>query len=132
MRLYLDTSALVKLVKTEPESGSLVDYLEGHREDVQTTSALARTELVRAIAPTGSEAVAQARRLLTRINQIGLERDLLDAAAELASTPLLRSLDAIHLACAQTVMSDLRAVISYDGRMLAAAEAFGLPTLAPS
>ncbi len=50
MKLYLDTSALVKLVQRESESAVLRRYLRSHRDDVRLTSALARTELLRAVA----------------------------------------------------------------------------------
>jgi predicted nucleic acid-binding protein len=45
-------------------------------------------------------------------------------------TPL-RSLDAIHLAAAQT-LSALQAVVTYDTRMQAAAQALALPIAAPA
>jgi len=132
VKLYLDTSALVKLVQVEPESVVLRRYLRSHRTDLYVTSALARTELVRAVASGGSGAVAHARRLLARVNQVALDDELLDDAATLAPSTLLRSLDAIHLAAARTVAGDLRAIVTYDGRMRAAAEAVALASIAPA
>ena len=50
MQLYLDTSALVKLVVDEHESAALESYLAEYSADMRFTAALARTELLRAIA----------------------------------------------------------------------------------
>src|SRR5271166_544410 len=82
MKLYLDTSALVKLVAREPHSPALRRYLETHASDTRFTSALARTELIRAVSRYGpSAAIAQARRLLTRLDTVALSIRLLDVAA---------------------------------------------------
>jgi len=129
--LYLDSSALVKLVQVETESGPLRAFLRHHRSDGRVTSALARVEVVRAVAGGGAEAVAQARRQLTRVDQITLDRDLLDDAATMATGAKLRSLDAIHLASARLIGADLRAVVTYDLRMGEAAKAVGMAVAAP-
>jgi uncharacterized protein len=131
VRVYLDTSALVKLVQVESESVALRRYLRRHRSDARITSTLARTELVRAVAGGGAGAVAHARRLLNRLDQIVLDNEVLDDAGTLAPGAVLRSLDAIHLAAARTVVADLRAVVTYDQRMSAAAAVLSLPTVAP-
>ena len=49
MSLYLDSSALVKLVQVEVESAALRRYLRRHRQLRRVTSALARVEVVRAL-----------------------------------------------------------------------------------
>jgi predicted nucleic acid-binding protein len=131
VKLYVDSSALVKLVQREPESSALRRFLRRRSEDTRVTSALARVEVVRAVGSGGPAAVAQARRLLARLNQITLDRQLLDDAAALAPATALRSLDAIHLAAALAVGSDLRAVITYDQRMTDAATGLGLVVEAP-
>ncbi|MGQ0743432.1 MAG: type II toxin-antitoxin system VapC family toxin [Acidimicrobiales bacterium] len=132
MRLYLDSSALVKLVKMEPESGALLGFLRRRRTDGRVTSALARVEVVRAVAAGGSAAVAQARRLLARVDQVNIDRTLLDEAATLAPGSMLRSLDAIHLASARLIGADLRAVVTYDPRMADAADALSFVVEAPA
>jgi predicted nucleic acid-binding protein len=129
--LYVDSSALVKLVQTERESAALRGYLRRHRSLLRATCALARVEVVRAVAPGGIPAVALARRQLGRFHQLDLDRELLDRAAALPADTPLRSLDAIHLAAALTLPS-LRAVVTYDIRMQAAAHALGLPIEAPA
>jgi uncharacterized protein len=132
VRLYLDSSAIVKLVNLEAESAALRQYLRQYRSDGRATSALARVEVVRAVAGGGSSAVAHARRQLARLDHVNLGRALLDAAATFAAGTPLRSLDAIHLASAHSIGSDLRAVVTYDQRMADAAEAAGFRVAVPA
>jgi uncharacterized protein len=130
MRLYLDTSALVKLVSREPQSAALRSYLERYSADTRFTCALTRTELLRAASRHGSPAVvAQARRLLMRLDLVALTARLLDVAAVLPPVEL-RTLDAIHLAAAQTAR-DLRALVTYDKRMAVAAAQTGIVVAQP-
>ena len=131
MRIYLDSSALVKLVQRESESEALRRFLRRHRDDGFTTSTLARVEVVRAVLGGGPNAVARARRQLSRLDQIALDTDLLDRAATLSAAALIRSLDAIHLSAAQLVGAELRAVVTYDERMAVAATSLGLVVQAP-
>ncbi|MGH7610958.1 MAG: type II toxin-antitoxin system VapC family toxin [Candidatus Dormibacteria bacterium] len=126
MRLYLDSSAVVKLVQRESESAALRRFLRRHRADQLVTSALARVEVVRVVLAGGPAALAQARRQLSRLDQVLLSTEVLDRAATLAPNLQLRSLDAIHLAAAQVVGADLRAVVTYDRRMADAAQDLGL------
>lgn len=131
MKLYLDSSALVKLVQQERESAALRGYLRRHRGDGRVTSALSRVEVVRAVAGGGAPAVGHARRILARVDQIHVDRSLLDQAAMLAPSTLLRSLDAIHLASATLLGSDLLAVLTYDARMAEIASVIGMPVRGP-
>jgi predicted nucleic acid-binding protein len=96
------------------------------------TSALARVEVVRAVAAGGPAAVAHARRQLARVDQVNIDRVLLDEAATLAPETMLRSLDAIHLASASSIGADLRAVVTYDRRMADAAASLSLVVEAPA
>ena len=131
MRLYLDSSALVKLVVDEAESSSLREFLRQYAADGRVTSTLARVEVVRAVWAGGPAAVAHARRQLSRLDHVNLERELLDDAATLAPGTALRSLDAIHLASARSIGAELRAVVTYDRRMADASNAIGLVVAAP-
>jgi uncharacterized protein len=117
VRLYLDSSALVKRVQREPESQALRQYLRQHRGDERVASELVRVEVVRSVLAGGPAAVAHAWRLLTRLYLVALDRELLDRAPTLAPSSLVRSLDAIHLASAQLLGADLRALLTYDVRM---------------
>jgi uncharacterized protein len=127
--VYLDSSALVKLVVREAESDALVSHLTFYPERV--SCALARVEVARAVHAHGAPALVRARGLLERIGLLRLDDTLLDAAGALAGSTL-RSLDAIHLAAAQTIGSELTEVITYDRRMAQAAVAHGLPVSAPA
>ncbi len=130
MQLYLDTSALVKLVAAEPESSALRSYLSEFPLDTRFAAALVRAELVRAVTRTGTmETVEHARRVLARLDLVALSNRLLDAAATI-SPPELRSLDAIHLAAALTA-PDLRAIITYDSRLAQAAVNAGIAVTQP-
>ena len=132
MRLYLDSSALVKLVQREAESEALRQYLRSHRDDERVASELVRVEVVRTVLSGGPPAVAHARRQLARLYLLVLDRDLLDRAATLGPGSLLRSLDAIHLATAQLLGSELRALVTYDNRMAQAATSLGLSIASPN
>lgn len=126
--VYLDTSALVKLVRSEGESVALRRYLT--TRPVRTTCALVRVELVRAARRQDAGAVAAAQRLLGEIDLIALDESLLDAAALIQ--PDVRSLDAIHLASALALGAHLAALVTYDMRMKAAAVSMGLPVVSPA
>jgi uncharacterized protein len=131
VRLYLDSSAIVKLVQHETETEGLRRYLRDHHGDERVSSDLARVEVVRSVLGGGPNAVAHARRQIARLHLVSLHLDLLERAAMLAPGSLLRSLDAIHLATAQLMGADLRAVLTYDMRMIEAADALGLAVASP-
>jgi len=116
--IYLDSSAIVKLVVREPETSALLRYLRRKRPLV--SSALARTEVLRALLPSGEEAMARARDVLRRLDLVRVNDRILNAAGLLAP-PELRSLDAIHFATAAEIGDDLKALVTYDDRMIAAA-----------
>ena len=94
------------------------------------SSALLRTEALRAVRHLGPDALATVREGLRRVDLIGIDDRILDAAGTLAPQ-VLRTLDAIHLATALAVGDDLDGIVTYDERMLAAASLLGLPTAAP-
>ncbi len=119
---YLDSSALVKLIDDEAESDALRAAL-GDRLIVSCS--LARTEIMRAARQRDALIVSKTRELLSNIDLIQLDDELLDLAGELGLP--LRSLDAIHLAAALELGDELEYVVTYDARMGRAAELLGLP-----
>lgn len=125
---YLDSSAIVKLVRKEPESAALSRYLR--RRGVLVSSALARTEVGRALLPFGVEAVRHGMDVLAGIELLRVSDRVLRAAAALHPVQL-RSLDAVHLATALDLGTDLARVVTYDARMAAAANDLGLEVSAP-
>jgi uncharacterized protein len=127
--IYVDSSAIVKLAIAELESTSLRRYLR--RRGPLVVSALARTEVSRALLPLGPAAVQRGREVLSRVELIRIsDRVLLEAGSLLPAE--LRSLDAIHLATMRQLGSSLRRVVTYDSRMAAAASAMGMTTVAPA
>jgi uncharacterized protein len=125
---YLDSSALVKLAIREPESAALRRYLGRRRPLV--SSALARTEVVRALVPLGSEAVQRGRDVLSRVDLLRISNRVLDSAGSLAP-PDLWSFDALHLASAEQLGSDLSAFVTYDQRLAGAAKSRGFRVVRP-
>lgn len=127
--LYLDSSAFVKVIVDEPESAAARAYLADHAAR-RISSALLRTESLRAVHHLGPEAMATTREGLRRVDLIGIDDRILDAAGILEPA-VLRTLDAIHLATAMAVGDDLDAIVTYDERMLEAARLLGLPAATP-
>ena len=126
---YLDSSAIVKLAVEEPESAALRRHL-GRRLPV-VSSALARTEVARALLRQDDAALARGRLVLSRLDLVRISARVL-AAAGVLEPPEVRSLDAIHLATALQLGTDLREVVTYDDRMRDAAKDLGLRTAAPA
>jgi hypothetical protein len=128
MELYLDASALVKLVVPEPETAALTTFVE--QQAVLTSCSLARVEVMRAVRPHGADAILTARALVEQLDLVQLDNELLDLAADLDGS--LRSLDAIHVAAALELGDELGALVTYDVRMAAAARSLGIPVASPS
>ncbi|MGH3939621.1 MAG: type II toxin-antitoxin system VapC family toxin [Pseudonocardiaceae bacterium] len=126
---YLDSSAIVKLAVVEPESAALRRYLRRRRPYV--TSALARTEVARALLPAGPAAVRRGHEVLTRFELIRINDRVLNTAGTLLPAEL-RSLDAIHLATACLLGTDLAQLVTYDERMAVAARSMKWTVATPS
>jgi predicted nucleic acid-binding protein len=128
--LYLDSSAIVKLVVPEPETPALMEALRLDPEAV--SSVLARVEVLRAVRRTGARRALtdRAEAVLRRTALVRMSDDIVHTASRLAP-PELRTLDAIHLATALSLGASVTAVVIYDGRLASAATAVGLPVRAP-
>lgn len=125
---YLDTSAFLKLVVAEPESTAMRRWLVAHGP--VWSSYLLYTEAQRAAV------------------RLEVNPDVIDAAVDAVSMVLpsaatffaagglapgtLRSLDALHLATALEIGDDLEGLVTYDGRMAAAAGLLSIDVVAPS
>lgn len=131
---YADASALVKLVRDEPESDALREFLSGA---AIVSSELVLTEVPRAIRRAAADdprltletLMTRAGEALDAVGLLPLDRALLLAAGAFAE-PALRALDAIHVAAA-VELSPVDAFVSYDERQAAAARLAGLRTMAP-
>jgi len=126
--IYVDSSAIVKLVVREPESAALRRYLRRRRPLV--SSALAGAEVPRALLPAGEEAVSRGRSVLRRFDLVRVNDRVLDAAGLLLPAEL-RTLDAVHLASAALLGEEVRAVVTYDARMAEAARRLDYRVVAP-
>jgi uncharacterized protein len=132
---YLDTSALVKLVREEQESKALALFVEG--ADI-LSSELVLAELPRAIRRAAAEdpglsldaLIEQASDVLDALATVPIDQAILAGAGGLPE-PALRTLDAIHVAAALT-LSPVDAFVTYDERQSAAARLAGLRTMTPS
>lgn len=129
--IYLDTAALVKLVRRETASDELVDWLNEQVDRIFVSSALVEVELPRALRRTEPALLTAAPSVLAQISVYDVDETVRTTAAAYQD-PSIRSLDAIHLATADAVLGDdLTAFVTYDRRLLATAKALGLPTASP-
>lgn len=126
---YLDTSAFMKLIRSEPESHALRAELASG--DVLVSSVLLLVEGRRAAARYGALALARARAALSTVTLIPVDDATLERAADL-QPPELRSLDALHLATALTLVGDLGRVYCYDARLSSAASSLRLDVCQPA
>lgn len=127
---YADTSAVIKLLAEESHSSAFAAFYDAHTDAEWVSSALLRIEVTRATLRARPALVPDARDLLLAFSYVAMDDEIVEAAMNEPDRGL-RSLDAIHLATARLLGEDLDAIVSYDERLLAAAEDAGLPTLSP-
>jgi len=123
--IYLDSSAVIKLIHLESETEQLNTWLSDHRGMPMMTSDLTRVEVHRATVRLNSVAFPAMLATLDKFAYLPMTRTILNQAATLGD-PLLRTLDALHLASAISIRGDLAAVVTYDHRMASAASTAGL------
>ncbi|HEY0813957.1 MAG TPA: type II toxin-antitoxin system VapC family toxin [Pseudonocardia sp.] len=131
--IYLDSAALVKLVREEGESRALVDWLNGRTGQRLVASALVEVEVPRALRRSQPGVLGAVAATLARIDRIEIDAAVRATAAAYVD-PLLRSLDAIHLATADQLVASGKAIfafVTYDTRLAAAARTAGLSVVAP-
>lgn len=128
-RVYLDASAAVKLVVTEPESAPLERFLA--RQVTRVSNRVLAVELIRAVRRHSPASLDQARSLLAFMEFVELGEEVAGAAGGLEPAAL-RSLDAIHLASALALAEELDAFVTYDARQADAARALGLSVESPA
>lgn len=129
--IYLDSSALVKLAVTEPESAGLGRWLSGQPNLVCTSSTVIRVEVPRAVWRADPTALPESYRVIRRMVEVELSDEVLARAASVRPMAL-RAVDAIHLASALTLRDQLTTFVAYDKRLVAAAKEAGLPTASPA
>ncbi|MCU0252426.1 MAG: type II toxin-antitoxin system VapC family toxin [Vicinamibacterales bacterium] len=128
--VYLDSSALLKLILPEAERAALESAIE--RWPDRLTSELSAVECRRAVRRQPEAAVLAPRMedVLSSLTLLRIDQELLRLAGTIGP-PRLRSLDAIHLASALSIGDYPEAFITYDERLAAAARAAGLNVLTP-
>jgi predicted nucleic acid-binding protein len=127
--IYLDTSAMAKLVIVEAESAALRSWLRRQTNRQLVTNSVGAVELARLTARVSQAAVAAGVILLGRIDLLELTAAALALAGRLPP-PEVRTLDALHVASAAQ-LADLRAIVTYDQRMATAATGYGLAVETP-
>lgn len=132
--IYLDSAAVVKLVRQETHSADLVAWLNAHDDAPLVSSALVEVEVPRALRRSAPQALVGVPAAVGRLFRLEIDSTVRATAAAFAE-PTLRSLDAIHLATAQILTNEsgaeFLAFVTYDRRLLDAAKAAGLPTASP-
>ena len=132
--IYLDSAAVVKLVRQEEHSADLVAWLNSHTDVPLVSSALIEVEVPRALRRSAPQALVGVPAAVARLFRLEIDATIRATAAAFAE-PTLRSLDAIHLATAQLLTNEagstLTAFVTYDQRLLASARTAGFPTASP-
>lgn len=129
--IYVDTSALLKLVKGEETGGpALRAYLSSFGSPHLVSSTLLAVEARRGILRNCPEALPRVDLLLSDVELLEMSAAIVESASRLPD-PMLRSLDAIHLATALLLREELTAVLTYDDRLASAATSHGLTVESP-
>jgi predicted nucleic acid-binding protein len=132
--IYLDSSAVVKLVRREPGTAELVAWLNSRPGVPLATSALVEVEVPRALRRVAPMALSGVPSALARLYRVEMDATVRATAAAYPE-PLLRSLDAVHLATAQILASEASGAfdtfVTYDPRLREGAVAIGLPVESP-
>lgn len=125
--IYLDSSALVTFIARRQHADALDGFLAA-QETGTCTNTIGMVETVRTCDQLGSYPNLMAR-LIREHREIRVSDRIRDVAARVPG--VLRSLDALHIASAEEVGTDLIALVTYDKRMAEAARAAGLPVAMP-
>ncbi len=127
--VYVDTSALVRVVLEEPDKKAIERDLS--KFDQSVASRLLRVELRRV--GRRENALEAADQILDGVLLIPIDESVLAAAETIAPTRVA-TLDAIHLATAVRLAEagELDALMTYDKQLANGAREHGITVLAPS
>ncbi|MEV4713530.1 type II toxin-antitoxin system VapC family toxin [Micromonospora sp. NPDC049374] len=132
--IYLDSAAVIKLLRREPGTEELVSWLNDRSSASLVSSVLAEVEVSRALRRAAPQALVGVPTALSRLYRVEIDATVRATAAAYPE-PLLRTLDAIHLATAEILAqqagADFVAFVTYDRRLLDAAKSIGLPVASP-
>ena len=124
---YMDSSAIIKLIKPEKESAALIKKLPSSL----ITSRISRVEVARTIAKHEPDLLNTAYDVLADIQMIPVEDSIITIAENLPLHIDLRSLDSLHIASALHIRNALKGIITYDKEMVRAGIALGFNTMSP-
>ena len=127
--VYVDTSALGRMLLDEPDATAIEDSLRAY--DRRVASRLLRVELRRVGLRTNSlDGVGE---LLAEVALIPFDESIL-TAAETVPPSTIATLDAIHLATAVRLAKagELDALMTYDKQLTTGAKQHGITVLSPS
>jgi predicted nucleic acid-binding protein len=127
---YIDTSAAFKLLAAEEHAEAFLAFYRDHRNDEWISSDLLRIEVTRTVTRHWRALIPDAQRLLDAFEYIQIDEEVVRTAM-VEPDPLLRSLDAIHLATARLLGKELTALLTYDDRLAKAAADAGIPVHTP-
>lgn len=125
---YVDSSALVKLVLDDPDSPAMFRW---YVESLNVVTSRIGVVETRRAAARGTHDPEHLDVILGSIGVVELGEDIARSGA-IVGPARLRTLDAVHLATAVTLVPDLEAFVTYDDRLAEAARAIGLPVLRPA
>jgi predicted nucleic acid-binding protein len=128
--IYLDTSAALKLVMPEAETAGLELWLAERAGVPRVSSRLLRIEMLRSVARGAPQRVNRANEVLSTVALVSI--DDVAPTAEVIGDRTLRSLDAIHLATAHELRTELTTFVCYDKRLCDSARALGFPVESPA
>lgn len=129
--IYLDSSALTRLVVSQAETSALTGYLRSRGRLTHVFSSVSRWEVVFAVWHVGPGAVAGATRLLDSADlmEIHASGPILRAADQLSDRMVWW--DAVHLASALSLRPSIAALVSYEPRLIDAATRHEVPVVTP-
>ena len=127
--IYIDTSALLRLVFPDDSTPALEGFLRSDPDLVSST--LLTIEARRGTLRRAPQRLPRVDVLLGEVQIIGITQSVVETAGRLPD-PVLRSLDAIHLATALLIRDDVDALLTYDERLAIAARSHGIEVAAPA
>jgi predicted nucleic acid-binding protein len=131
--IYVDTSALVKLVMKEAESDALRGWQASRTDADLVTSEISRIEISRTLQRNGlthDRVPYFVGRALRDLYILKMQDRILRRAAEF-SIAALGTLDAIHLATAESLREQIEGIVTYDRELSEAAQGLGIAAKAP-
>ncbi|MFB7270547.1 type II toxin-antitoxin system VapC family toxin [Streptomyces sp. NPDC056244] len=127
---YVDTSAALKLLVEESHSKAFAEFYDRATGATWVSSALLRIDVMRAVTRVFPALLPDARDLLLAFDFVSIDDDIVDAAMN-EPDRMLRSLDAVHLATARVLGTDVTGLATYDDRLAAAGKDAGFEIVSP-